>query len=117
MIRDVTGHVVDPSNEPMPNIGINRVGCELADVFSALVTKLFAAHFSAREADEREFSREQAVFGQVVERRDQLPLCEVTRRAKDHHGARIARIPCSAGCYHATVGFHVSPSTMCPSRR
>ena len=51
---------------------------------SSLVSSLRA------QSDERELLREQILFGEIVERGNQLALGQIAGGAKDHHDAGIA---------------------------
>ena len=76
-VREVAVDVVQAPREPVPHIGIDRVGAELPDFLAAPVAELLVAHLGAGEPDERKLTRKQIVLGQVVERRNQLAFREI----------------------------------------
>ena len=81
--------------------GVTRV--KLLDVLAHPRAERVRRELVHRRAEEREAVGEQAVAGQVVERRHQQPLREVAGSAEDEHHARLARR------IHGVVG-HVGPA-------
>ena len=75
----------------MPQRIIDRGGGKLVDLAAQKVAELLAVHLVARDTHQREFLGKQIVLRQVVERRDELALGEISGSAEDHHRARIAR--------------------------
>ena len=59
------------------------------DRLAHLGAEFFGGLRPAGDADHREVRRHQAPRGQVVERRDQLAMCQVAGRPKDHQNARL----------------------------
>ena len=69
--------------------GSRRENCVIASL--GLLAELLVGHVAARDADEVEALGQRALVGEVVERRQQLAVGQVARRAEDHQRRRVDR--------------------------
>ena len=81
-----------PPGERLPHLLVNALGLrELDDRSLHLVAELLVRHRRAAQADDGELGGQQVLLHETVERRDELPLGEVARRAEDDDRARLSR--------------------------
>src|SRR6185503_7833210 len=72
--------------EGAPGLLVERPPRKLADALFREVAVGVVGHLLAADADDREARRQQAVDMQVVERRQQLAMCQVSVAAEDDDG-------------------------------
>jgi hypothetical protein len=83
----VERHVMQPLHEPLHHVVVRRSPVRFFQVLDRLAPELIVGHRRARDADHTEVIADQVRLAQVVERRQELPLGQVARRAEDHHHA------------------------------
>ena len=93
-IAEVAGVVVEPIGEPFPQLLLDGGAGELLDVGGDPGAKFGRAERFDRNPDHRELFGEQLAARQIVERRDQQALGQITGGSENHHHARIAGALC-----------------------
>jgi len=73
-ILEIALNVVNPFEEPIPEMAIDGLRREFLDVLGKLRAKGFRCQRVEGEANYRELRRKQMIFGQVVQCRNQLAL-------------------------------------------
>ena len=79
--------------KPFLQIGIDRAFHEFLQVRHQLGAKFVGGHRVPRDANHREFTRQQVVFRQVIKRWDQLAPGKIAGRAENDHYAGVATPP------------------------
>ena len=82
--------VVNPLGQRLPDGGIDRAEArELSNALLEFHAELFVGLRAAGKSDDAERRRKLAFVGEIVQRRDELAMCEVARRAENHQHARL----------------------------
>jgi hypothetical protein len=89
-VLDIRGQEPHPLREGVPDLFVHllRLG-ELGHRRLHLLAVLFVRHRRPPEADDGELGGQKPLLHESVERRNQLPLGEVARRAEDDDRARL----------------------------
>ena len=82
------GDVGEPSRERLPAPLVQPVAGELLDRPAGALAEVLVVEAASARADDRVTLRQQALVGQVVERRKQLAARQIARRAEDDHDQR-----------------------------
>ncbi len=90
-IVEISTDVTDAADKPFPQIGVDRAGGELFEVFDDFFPRIVIAHGVAAHANYGELARQQLLAGKVVERGNQLAARQVAGKAEDDHDTRICR--------------------------
>ncbi len=107
-VVEIAGDVVNAACEPVPQIGVDLGGGEVADFLADHVSELLAAHFVPGNPDHGEFLGKQIVLRQIVKRGNEFALGEIAGCAKNHHDARIAGAAgAGAGYCHNSFVCHL----------
>src|SRR6185369_3107714 len=108
-VAHVSTLIVQAANERLPDIGIHFVSGEFLDVFRDFLAEFLVRHGGAGHANHPEFPRQQVVFRQVVESRNQLAAGQIATGAKNHHGARVGYLanPWRLCCGHCFTQGHM----------
>ncbi len=88
VVVEVAARVVRTLFKPAKDLLI-RLGYELSEIRDDLFSKFFDRHLLTADADHGERMRQKVFFSEIVESREELAFCQVARRAKDDHDARI----------------------------
>ena len=87
-IVEFAGRVVEPRLQPLPAGSIGRpAGGKLLHSLALRQTKLLVRQRLPRHADDGEILRQQAVAGEIVERRHQQAFGQITRGSQNHQQA------------------------------
>ena len=93
LIREFAGDVKHALLKPLLQFGIDRAAQEFLEVLPQLGAKFIRRHGIPRNADDREVTRQQVIFRQVVKGGNQLALRKIAGSAENDHRAGIARSP------------------------
>src|SRR5882724_12328387 len=90
-IVDVAFHVVQPLFKVSPS-RLAEVTCvlRLGGCLPCLLAKLFRTHRRAADPENFELRVHASLTGEVVQTRDQFPLCQVARSSKNNEDTRIS---------------------------
>src|SRR5450756_410671 len=92
-LAEVDLHVEAGADERVKHALVDRLRArELRDLLGRVLAERVVGHVVDRGADHREARRQQALLGEVVERRKQLAAAEVPGRAEDDHQAWLADV-------------------------
>src|SRR5262249_11830132 len=83
LVPEFPGHVVEALTEFRPGGLVDRAGSEFVDVAGLLLAEGLVGLLLAREADDREIARQQAVASEVQQRRQELAPRQVAGGAKN----------------------------------
>jgi hypothetical protein len=88
---EVGADVAHAGREPLPDLLVDLVAPVLPDRVLHPCPELRVRLGSAGDADDGDLVGQQVAHRERVDRREELPLGQVTRRAEDDHGARVGR--------------------------
>ena len=91
-VAKIAGQVVHAIHQPSPGVLINRARRELAHVLRGPLAELLRRVGLDRDPNDGELVGQELALSEIVDRRNQHAFGEITRGAKNHHGAR------SGGC-------------------
>src|SRR5882724_10455637 len=86
-IAEVALHVVDTIDEPLPEHVVHGAKRVFANFLAELFAKGLGGHLIEREANDGEVLREEALFREVEQRREEFAFGEVAACTENHHDA------------------------------
>ncbi len=91
LVIERSGDVADLVDQPLEHVRIRPAAGEALDRLLDPLAELFVRLLAARDPDQLEALGKRALVGEVVERRQQLPMREIAGRAEDHERRRMHR--------------------------
>ncbi len=85
------GHVVHALEQLLEHLLVGRAPRVLLDRLPRQLAVLVVRHLRARDPDQVEALRERALVREVVDRRQELAMCQVPGRTEDHERRRMDR--------------------------
>src|SRR5215469_4162824 len=109
-VLEVARHVGDPTVEPFPQIITDLGRREFLDLPAQLLAEILGTHVDVADANDRKFVGQQIVVAQVVQRRYQQALGQITSGAEDYEdawtgGASLRRSLCLIRHVRRASGF------------
>ena len=89
VVVKIAAGVINTLRKPFDQLFLRPAGDKLFKVRKHLLTKLLSRHLLTPDADDGKFVRQKIVLGKIIKRGKQLAFGQITRRAKDHHHARV----------------------------
>src|SRR5438105_7329704 len=91
-VVELARDVVETIFDPLPFLRLERLTLGLADLLAHLLAVSVLIDLRPRDAEDREFLRQEAVFNQIEDRRKQFASREISGRAEDHEDARVSAL-------------------------
>ena len=88
-IAKISRKILGSLYQPVAKCALLRRGSELLQILPELIEEFFPWDLVDGHSHQGEFHRQQFLFGQVVQRRNQLPFRQVAGNAENHHRTGI----------------------------
>ena len=90
-ILRVARHISDASQQSFDHSVIDRTCCELTQAFRQVISESITRQLWPTDANKRKPFGQETTLSEIVERRNEQPMGQVTCCSKDHKAARIGR--------------------------
>src|SRR5581483_4024694 len=89
LVVELAGDVVHAALEPVPDLAVVGPGRELLHVVKHLLAEVLGGHLGVGDTEDGEFTREQLIFGEVIQSGNQLAAGQIAGSAEDDHDTGI----------------------------